>query len=180
MVLVMRFFLSIRGGLGHFIAPFCRSTKCFGHVCPLITPGNSWHKNTWPEFQPSLPPGPLLRIHQNKSWHCNSFFLNGLRLFCGSWFRCWYRAYIYGWVSRPYVDTPDCCLESPPQTFVCGGIRCTPTITPRPYISGRAPTSPACRAWRSCPIRTCVWSDRSGAFARTAPPTGGICSCPIT
>ena len=30
MVLVMRFFLSIRGGLDHFIAPFCRSTNCFG------------------------------------------------------------------------------------------------------------------------------------------------------
>jgi hypothetical protein len=28
----MRFFLSIRGGLDHFIAPFCRSAKCRGHV----------------------------------------------------------------------------------------------------------------------------------------------------
>ena len=26
-------------------------------MCPLVTPGNSWHKITWPEFQPSLPPG---------------------------------------------------------------------------------------------------------------------------
>ncbi len=24
---------------------------------PLITPDNCWHKTTWPEFQPSLPPG---------------------------------------------------------------------------------------------------------------------------
>ena len=24
---------------------------------PLITPDNRWHKTTWPEFQPSLPPG---------------------------------------------------------------------------------------------------------------------------
>src|SRR4029453_2773659 len=25
----------------------------------LITPGNCWRKTTWPEFQPSLPPGLL-------------------------------------------------------------------------------------------------------------------------
>src|SRR6267142_7093575 len=24
---------------------------------PLIIPDNCWHKTTWPEFQPSLPPG---------------------------------------------------------------------------------------------------------------------------
>jgi hypothetical protein len=24
---------------------------------PLLTPGNFWHKITWPEFQPSLPLG---------------------------------------------------------------------------------------------------------------------------
>src|SRR4029450_6120423 len=27
---------------------------------PLITPDNCWHKTTWPEFQPSLPPGQVL------------------------------------------------------------------------------------------------------------------------
>ena len=42
-----------------------------------------------------------------------------------------------------------------------------------PSDRGRAPTPPARRAWRSCPTGTCVWSDRSGAFARTAPPTWG-------
>src|SRR5438132_1719358 len=30
---------------------------------PLITPDNCWHNTTWPEFQPSLPPG-LLQRHQ--------------------------------------------------------------------------------------------------------------------
>jgi hypothetical protein len=34
----MRFFLSIRGELDYFIAPFCRSTKCFGPVWKFHTP----------------------------------------------------------------------------------------------------------------------------------------------
>src|SRR5882724_3157976 len=29
---------------------------------PLITPDNYWHKTTWPEFQPSLPPGQTREI----------------------------------------------------------------------------------------------------------------------
>jgi hypothetical protein len=38
----------------------------------------------------------------------------------------------------------------------------------------REPTLPARRAWRSYPTGICVWSDRSGACARTGPPTWGI------
>jgi len=30
-----------------------------GMCRPLITPYNGWYKTTWPEFQPSLPPGLL-------------------------------------------------------------------------------------------------------------------------
>ena len=34
---------------------------------PYITPDNCWHKTTWPEFQPSLPPGQFVRINVCKS-----------------------------------------------------------------------------------------------------------------
>jgi hypothetical protein len=34
--------------------------------------------------------------------------------------------YVYGWLSRPYADTPDRYLESPPQTFVFGASEQTP------------------------------------------------------
>src|SRR5690349_11785084 len=32
---------------------------------PLITPDNCWHNTTWPEFQPSLPPGHAGELNSN-------------------------------------------------------------------------------------------------------------------
>src|SRR4029450_1733415 len=48
------------GEMGHWTLLFRFSAVLRNVVVtcgPLITPGNCWRKTTWPEFQPSLPPG---------------------------------------------------------------------------------------------------------------------------
>src|SRR4029450_1011976 len=48
------------GEMGYWtlLFPFSAVLRNAVVMCrPLITPDNCWHKTTWPEFQPSLPPG---------------------------------------------------------------------------------------------------------------------------
>jgi hypothetical protein len=68
-----RFALISVGKMGHQTLLLRLSTVLRNAVVmcrPLITPDNCWHKTTWPEFQPSLPPGLqrgdawLLAFHQ--------------------------------------------------------------------------------------------------------------------
>ena len=61
-----RFALISVGKIGHEALLLRLSTVLRNAVVmcdSLITPGNCWRKTTWPEFQPSLPPGRVREVY---------------------------------------------------------------------------------------------------------------------
>ena len=62
MVPVVRLFRSVRLGHRTILLRLSAVLRNAVVMCrPLITPDNCWHNTTWPEFQPSLPPGLVKR-----------------------------------------------------------------------------------------------------------------------
>ena len=64
---VSRLFLSVRGAQTLLVRLSILLRNTLATCSPLITPGKCWHKITWPEFRPSLPPGQGLPIQMDPS-----------------------------------------------------------------------------------------------------------------